>query len=141
MSVESDPHLSILVNCPQYHAKTMNIIGIGIRISVCVLVKPDEGIINPLIALESHPSDPELRQFRPAAASVGSFLPLQKGKSDAAAAHSPETWSGSCRSPCPYHSAMCRASIYHNYTQPVVRCEVSIISELASFVFAFPTSL
>ena len=65
----------------------MNIIGIGIGISICVLVKPDEGIINPLIALESHPSDPELRQFRPAAASVGSFLPLQKGKSDAAAAN------------------------------------------------------
>ena len=26
-----------------------------------------------------------------------------------------------------YHSAMCRASIYRNYTRPVVRCEVSII--------------
>ena len=44
MSVESDPRLSILMDCPQYHAKTMNIIGIGIEISVCVLVKPDEGI-------------------------------------------------------------------------------------------------
>lgn len=43
MSVEPDSHLSILVNCPQYHAKTMNIIGSGIGISVCVLVKPDEG--------------------------------------------------------------------------------------------------
>ena len=91
MSVESDPHLSILVNCPQYHAKTMNIIGIGIRISVCVLVKPDEGIINPLIALESHPSGPAPRQSRPVAASGESFPSPQKGKSDAAAAHGPET--------------------------------------------------
>ena len=91
MSVESDSHLSILVNCPQYHAKTMNIIGIGIEISVCVLVKPDEGIINSLIALESHPSGPAPRQSRPVAASGESFPSPQKGKSDAAAAHSPET--------------------------------------------------
>ena len=91
MSVEPDPHLSILMGCPQYHAKAMNIIGIGTGVSVCVLVKPDEGIINPLIALESHPSGPAPRQSRPVAASGGSFPSPQKGKSDAAAAHSPET--------------------------------------------------
>ena len=42
MSVESNSHLPILM---EYHAKAMNIIGIGIGISVCVLVKPDEGIL------------------------------------------------------------------------------------------------
>ena len=45
MSVESNSHLPILMDRSQYHAKAMNIIGIGIGISVCVLVKPDEGIL------------------------------------------------------------------------------------------------
>ena len=91
MPVESDPHLPILMDRSQYHAKAMNIIGIGIGISVCVLVKPGEGVINPLIALESHPSGPAPRQSRPVATSGESFSSPQKGKSDAAAAHNPET--------------------------------------------------
>ena len=91
MSMESNSHFPILMDRSQYHAKAMNIIGIGIGISVCVLVKPDEGIINPLIALESHPSGPAPRQSRPVAASGESFPSPQKGKSDAAAAHGPET--------------------------------------------------
>ena len=43
MSVESNSHLPILMDRSQYHAKAMYIIGVGIGISVCVLVKPDEG--------------------------------------------------------------------------------------------------
>ena len=45
MSMESNSHFPILMDRSQYHAKAMNIIGIGIGISVCVLVKPDEGIL------------------------------------------------------------------------------------------------
>lgn len=45
MSMESNSHFPILMDRSQYHAKAMNIIGIGIGISVCVLVKPDEGTV------------------------------------------------------------------------------------------------
>lgn len=44
MFMESNSHFPILMDRSQYHAKAMNIIGIGIGISVCVLVKPDEGM-------------------------------------------------------------------------------------------------
>ena len=45
MSVESNSHLPILMDCLQYHPEAMNIIGIGIEISICILVKSDEGVL------------------------------------------------------------------------------------------------
>ena len=45
MSMESNSHFPVLMDCPQYHPEAMNIIGIGIGISICILVKPDEGIL------------------------------------------------------------------------------------------------